>query len=503
MGVFCNQKFQFKVDKLADGVAVLKDGECALLTTDSRPRQSIVGEPTICDYFIAKSGDKTLLGGDDAETVKEWREFATTLTKWVPLSQITRRENIEEKLEKLDTYIATRTCIVRNTFTLADIAVWAALKGLLGAGDSPLVLDVAIPEKFPYAARWYSYIASVPSVKQTIGRVSGGLRQAQRQTPTKTVETKKGEISLDGTPESMPELPFAEDGKVMTRFPPEASGYMHIGHVKAAMLNYYYAKRYHGKLLLRFDDTNPSKEKEEFETSIIDDLARLGIKADKFSHTSDFFDTILDYARQMIREGLAFMDNTDQETMRKERMERKESKMRNTSPEENMRLFEALCRGEPEVQDYCLRAKIDMKSDNGTMRDPVLVRYFPLTHMRTGDKYKAYPCYDLACPIVDSIEGVTHAMRTTEYKDRDEQYMWIQKALRLRPVHLVEFARLNFQYTLMSKRKLTWMVDHHEVDGWDDPRFPTVKGVLRRGVQVEALRSFILSQVGAARRREG
>ena len=176
VGVFCNQKFQFKVDKLADGVAVLKDGE-----------QSIVGEPAICDYFIAKSGDKTLLGGDDAETVKEWREFATTLTK----------ENIEEKLEKLDTYIATRTCIVRNTFTLADIAVWAALK----------VLDVAIPEKFPYAARWYSYIASVPSVKQTIGRVSGGLRQAQRQTPTKTVETKKGEISLDGTPSRCPSCP--------------------------------------------------------------------------------------------------------------------------------------------------------------------------------------------------------------------------------------------------------------------------------------------------------
>ena len=363
MGVFCNQKFQFKVDKLADGVAVLKDGECALLTTDSRPRQSIVGEPAICDYFIAKSGDKTLLGGDDAETVKEWREFATTLTKWVPLSQITRRENIEEKLEKLDTYIATRTCIVRNTFTLADIAVWAALKGLLGAGDSPLVLDVAIPEKFPYAARWYSYIASVPSVKQTIGRVSGGLRQAQRQTPTKTVETKKGEISLDGTPESMPELPFAEDGKVMTRFPPEASGYMHIGHVKAAMLNYYYAKRYHGKLLLRFDDTNPSKEKEEFETSIIEDLAKLGIKADLFSHTSDYFDVILDYARQMIREGLAFMDNTDQETMRKERMERKESKLRNTSPEENLRLFEALCRGE---QVEALRAFILSQVREGT-----------------------------------------------------------------------------------------------------------------------------------------
>ena len=348
--------------------------------------------------------------------------------------------------------------------------------------------DVEIPEKFPYAARWFNFISAVPSVKQTVGRVGGTLRMAAKQAtaPKKEVATKKGEISLDGTPESMPELPFAEEGKVVTRFPPEASGYMHVGHVKAAMLNYYYAKRYHGKLLLRFDDTNPSKEKEEFETSIIDDLAKLGIKADLFSHTSDYFDVILNYARQLIREGLAFMDNTDQETMRKERMER---------------ALDEIESGEPDMQDYCLRAKIDMKSDNGTMRDPVLVRYFPLTHIRTGDKYKAYPCYDLACPIVDSIEGVTHAMRTTEYKDRDEQYMWIQRALRLREVHLVEFARLNFQYTLMSKRKLTWMVEHHEVDGWDDPRFPTVKGVLRRGVQVEALRSFILSQVGVADRR--
>lgn len=248
--------------------------------------------------------------------------------------------------------------------------------------------EVEIPATCIFATRWFNYISAIPCVKQTIGRVGGSLRQAARQAaaPKKEIAVKKGEISLDGTPESMPELPNAEMGKVVTRFPPEASGYMHIGHVKAAMLNYYYAKRYEGKLLLRFDDTNPSKEKEEFETSIIEDLAKLGIKADMFSHTSDHFETILNYARQMIREGLAFMDNTDQETMRKERMERKESKMRNTSPEENMQLFEALCRGEPEVQNYCLRAKIDMKSDNGTMRDPVLVRYFPLTHVRTGDK---------------------------------------------------------------------------------------------------------------------
>ena len=185
----------------------------------------------------------------------------------------------------------------------------------------------------------------------------------------------------------MPDLPDAVMGQVMTRFPPEASGYLHIGHVKAAMLNAFYAKRYNGKLLVRFDDTIPSKEKQEFETSIIEDLALLDIKPDVVSHTSDYFDLILDKARQLILEGKAFMDNTDQETMRKERMERKNSKNRDLPVEENIRLFDELLKGTPEYQNYCLRAKIDMQSDNGTLRDPVLVRYFPLTHIRTGDKY--------------------------------------------------------------------------------------------------------------------
>lgn len=186
------------------------------------------------------------------------------------------------------------------------------------------------------------------------------------------------------------------------------------------------------------------------------------------------------------------MDNTDQETMRNERQNRQNSKNRDIPAEQSLELFHKLLKGE--VNDYCLRAKIDMNSENGTLRDPVIFRSSTLPHARTGDKYKAYPTYDLACPIVDSVEGVTHAMRTTEYKDRDEQYAWFQKTLGLRPVQIIEFGRLNFQQTVMSKRKLQLLVNKGEVTGWDDPRFPTVKGIINRGVQISALKKFILAQ---------
>lgn len=210
------------------------------------------------------------------------------------------------------------------------------------------------------------------------------------------------------------------------------------------------------------------------------------------SYTSDSFPIIIEMAEKLIKEGHAYMDNTDQETMRNERQNRINSKNREMPADQSMELFHKLLKGE--VTDYCLRAKINMQSENGTMRDPVIFRYNILPHMRTGDKYKAYPTYDLACPIVDSIEGVTHAMRTTEYKDRDEQYAWLQKTLGLRPVHIIEFGRLNFQQTVMSKRKLQLLVDRGEVSGWDDPRFPTVKGIIKRGVQISALKKFILAQ---------
>jgi glutamyl-tRNA synthetase len=250
---------------------------------------------------------------------------------------------------------------------------------------------------------------------------------------------------------------------------------------------------------VRFDDTNPSKEKGEYADNIIRDLATLNIKADKITHTSDSFEICQNYARQMISAGLAYMDDTDQEKMQAERMNRINSYRRDTPVEENLEIFEGLLSGAPEYKNYCLRAKIDMNSVNGTMRDPVLYRYNDIPHHRTGTKYKAYPTYDFACPIVDAVEGVTHALRTTEYNDRDEQFQWIAKALGLRHVHIMTYGKINFIYTVLSKRKLNWFVEQQIVDGWNDPRFPTIQGCIRRGMNVDSLKKFIISQ-GASRR---
>jgi glutamyl-tRNA synthetase len=220
----------------------------------------------------------------------------------------------------------------------------------------------------------------------------------------------------------------------------------------------------------------------------------MGIKADTVSYTSDYFEELYQYCVQMIKEGNAYADDTLQEKMRHERMEGIASERRDSSVEDNLARFEEMKKGTEEGVKWCIRAKMSVDDPNKAMRDPVIYRCSPEVHHRTGDKWKIYPTYDFCCPIVDSLEGVTHALRTTEYNDRDAQYQWFLKALKLRHVYNWAFARLNFVRTFLSKRKLTKIVDSGFVDGWDDARMPTVRGVRRRGVTIPALREFILKQ---------
>ncbi|VDD83405.1 unnamed protein product [Mesocestoides corti] len=290
------------------------------------------------------------------------------------------------------------------------------------------------------------------------------------------------------------DLPGAKIGEVVVRFPPEASGFMHIGHAKAALLNYHYKQIFKGKLLLRFDDTNPAKENADFEEAILADLPRLGVHWDSLTYTSDYFDRMIDFCTQLIKDGKAYADDTDAETMRNQREARQESACRHNSVEKNLAMWKEMQEATEHGLKTCIRAKIDMSSDNGAMRDPTIFRCKLEPHIRTGTKYKVFPIYDFACPIVDSLEGVTHALRTSEYNDRNEQYYWMCDALKIRKPLVIDFSRLALQSTLLSKRKLTWFVDQGIVTGWDDPRMPTVRGILRHGLTPEGLRQFILAQ---------
>lgn len=301
------------------------------------------------------------------------------------------------------------------------------------------------------------------------------------------------------------QLPGADKKPVCTRFPPEPSGYLHIGHAKAALLNDYFAHEQYpgGKLILRFDDTNIEKEKTEYQDAILEDVALLGIKPDKISYTSDYFDEIDRYCVQIIQDGKAYADDTTAEVMSQQRLAREPSARRDESVQDNLDRYNLMKSGDPEGRKWCIRAKISYDNVVAALRDPVIFRCPKnpdLPHHRTGMKYKAYPTYQFACPIVDYIEGVTHALRTTEYNEQDIQYKWIlKKGLGLEPPSIYQFSKIQFIRTLMSKRKLTKLVDSGAVRGWDDPRMPTVRGIRRRGMTIEGLRRFMVSQ-GASNR---
>jgi glutaminyl-tRNA synthetase len=285
-------------------------------------------------------------------------------------------------------------------------------------------------------------------------------------------------------------------GRVHTRFPPEPNGYLHIGHAKSICLNFGLAKEFGGKTNLRFDDTNPEKEEQEYVDSIMEDVHWLGFDwQDRCFYASDYFDQLYEWALQMIQEGKAYVCDLSAEEVRKYRGTLTEpgtpSPYRDRSVGENLDLFERMRAGEFPDGARTLRAKIDMASPNLNMRDPVMYRILRATHHRTGDKWCIYPMYDFAHGQSDSIEGITHSICTLEFEDHRPLYDWFCDTLRIYHPQQIEFDRLNLTYTLLSKRKLLQLVRDGHVRGWDDPRMPTLSGFRRRGYTPEAIRSFV------------
>ncbi|KZS88349.1 glutamate-tRNA ligase [Sistotremastrum niveocremeum HHB9708] len=425
--------------------------------------KEIIAESDILEALARKSN----ILGDSTKS-------AALLALAKTLPTITSFPDLVAGLDTLDDHLAYRTFLVGHTLTVADFAVWGSIK------SSTKSAGVLKNGNHPHVQRWFSFVDGLAPIQEAVAR----LIEARS---TKARNNKVASSFTLG-------LPNAIDGQVVTRFPPEPSGYLHIGHAKAAMLNQYFAQMYHGKLIIRFDDTNPSKETAEFEETILEDLRLMDIVGDQITHTSDHFQRLFDYGVEIIKRGKAYADDTERAQMQDERRNGIASKRRDATVEENLARFDEMAKGTEEGLRWCIRAKISVDDNNKTLRDPVIFRTNVTPHHRTGSTWKVYPTYDFACPVVDSIEGVTHALRTNEYRDRNPQYHWMIDALGLRKVDVWDFSRLNFIYTLLSKRNLRKFVERGLVRGWDDPRFPTVRGIRRRGLTVEALRQYMLSQ---------
>ena len=290
---------------------------------------------------------------------------------------------------------------------------------------------------------------------------------------------------------------------ILTRFPPEPNGYLHIGHAKSICLNFGLAKKYGGKTNLRFDDTNPVKEDTEYVDSIQQDIRWLGFDWAGVHYASDYFEQLYEWAIVLIKKGLAYVDDQTQEEIRAGRgtvtEPGKNSPWRDRSVEENLDLFERMRKGEFADGEKVLRAKIDMAHPNMQLRDPIMYRILHANHHRTGDKWCIYPMYDYAHGQSDSIEHITHSICTLECDIHRPLYDWFIEQLGIFPSHQYEFARLNINYTVMSKRKLLQLVKEHYVSGWDDPRMPTICGFRRRGYTPESIRNFC-EDIGVAKR---
>jgi len=293
------------------------------------------------------------------------------------------------------------------------------------------------------------------------------------------------------------------EGRVLTRFPPEPNGYLHIGHAKSICLNFGLAQKYGGKTNLRFDDTNPTKEDVEYVDSIKEDIKWLGFNWAQEFYASDYFEQLYKWAQELIQKGLAYVDDQPQEEIRLNRgtvtQPGKNSPFRNRSVDENLDLFSRMRAGEFPDGSRVLRAIIDMAHPNMLMRDPILYRIIHAHHHRTGDNWCIYPMYDFAHGQSDSIEKITHSICTLEFDVHRVLYDWFIEKLEIFPSHQYEFARLNLTYTVMSKRKLLQLVEENSVSGWDDPRMPTICGLRRRGYTPESIRTFA-ERVGVAKR---
>jgi len=294
------------------------------------------------------------------------------------------------------------------------------------------------------------------------------------------------------------------DSRVHTRFPPEPNGYLHIGHAKSICLNFGIADEFKGLCNLRFDDTNPTKEEVEYVESIKEDVKWLGFDWDKREYyASDYFEKMYGYAVELIKKGRAYVCDLNADEIREYRgtltEPGKESPYRNRAVEENLELFEKMRKGEFPDGSHTLRAKIDMKSGNINMRDPVIYRIMHAEHHRTGNKWRIYPMYDFAHCVSDSIEGITHSICTLEFEDHRPLYDWFLNELGVYHPQQIEFARLNLSYTVLSKRRLIQLVQEGHVNGWDDPRMPTISGLRRRGYTPESIRNFC-ERIGVAKR---
>ncbi len=290
---------------------------------------------------------------------------------------------------------------------------------------------------------------------------------------------------------------------VQTRFPPEPNGYLHIGHAKSICLNFGLARKYGGKCNLRYDDTNPTSEEQEYVDSILEDVRWLGFEPDRVLYASDYFDQLYEWAKVLIRKGLAYVDFSSPEEIAAQKGTPTEpgtpNRYRDTPPEANLALFERMKNGEFPDGHCVLRAKIDLASPNMHLRDPYMYRIKHAHHHRTGDKWCIYPMYDWAHGQSDSIERITHSICTLEFAPHRPLYDWFIEQLGIFPSKQYEFARLNLSYTVMSKRKLLQLVQEGYVNGWDDPRMPTISGLRRRGYTPESIRAFA-QRVGVAKR---